>query len=139
MKNKTDFSSELIFRSTRSSGKGGQNVNKVSSKSELYFDIINSNLLSEKEKQLLVEKLKTRISREGMLKMTCSSERSQLYNKRLVTEKFYQLLEKCFLVKKPRIATETSKSAKEKRIKEKKLLSEKKQNRGKQFSVNSDQ
>lgn len=125
------FEPEFIFKTSRSSGKGGQNVNKVSSKVELDFDIQNSQLLSDQQKDLLLSKLTNRINKEGILQIISQSERSQLANKEKAIKKFYELLIKSFKPKKKRIATKPGKAAKEKRIKKKKLVSEKKAERRK--------
>ena len=128
--NNRNFSSEFEFITSRSSGAGGQNVNKVSSKVELRFDIQNSNLLSEEEKRILNEKLYTKITTNGILRIVSQVERSQVQNKELCIEKFYALLQKCFTPRKKRKPTRPSKSSKEKRLKEKKINSEKKILRG---------
>src|ERR1035438_4233387 len=87
-----DFSKEIIYRASRSGGAGGQNVNKVSTKVELSFDVLNSSILSDEEKLLMTEKLSAKINQEGILKITSQTERTQLGNKEVVTEKFYKLL-----------------------------------------------
>jgi ribosome-associated protein len=124
-----DFSAELVYKASRSSGAGGQNVNKVSTKVELSFDVLNSSILSEEEKLLLMEKSSSKINGEGILKLTSQTERTQLGNKEVVTEKFYKLLQKTFTKKKKRIPTKVSKATKEKRLEEKKILSKKKAER----------
>lgn len=124
---------EVDLKFTRSSGKGGQNVNKVSSKAELYFDVNASLVLTDEQKQILFQKLKNNISDEGTLKLTSSEARTQLDNKALVKEKFIKLLKKAFHVKKKRVPTKVSKAAKEKRLKEKKLKAEVKKLRGEKF------
>jgi len=129
-----NFTPELQFKTSRSSGKGGQHVNKVSTKVELRFDIINSQLLSDEEKKRLLQKLKNRINKEGILQIASDKERSQLANKKAVIEKFYALLTKALKVPKKRIPAKPSQKAKKKRLKEKKLLSEKKKLRRKDVS-----
>jgi ribosome-associated protein len=114
--------SEVELKFTRSSGKGGQNVNKVSSKAELYFDVNASLILSDEQKQFLLQKLKN-----------SSEARTQLDNKAFVKEKFIKLLKKAFHVKKKRVATKISKAAKEKRLSEKKAKSEIKKLRSQKF------
>jgi ribosome-associated protein len=131
-----DFSSDLIYKASRSSGAGGQNVNKVSTKVELSFDVMNSSLLNEDEKAVLLEKAFSKINSEGILKLTSQTERTQLGNKEVVTEKFYKLLQKIFTKKKKRIPTKVSKVTKEKRLDEKKLQSKKKDDRN--FKINKD-
>ena len=125
------FEREIYFKTSRSSGSGGQNVNKVSSKVELNFDVINSKLLTDEQKQKISEKLFNRINKEGILKVTAESSRSQLENKHIALEKFNKLISECFKEKKKRIATKVSKSSKEKRIQAKKKLSERKRMRRK--------
>ena len=125
--------SEVELKFTRSSGKGGQNVNKVSSKAELYFDVNASLILSDEQKQFLLQKLKNNISDLGILKLTSSEARTQLDNKAFVKEKFIKLLKKAFHVKKKRVATKISKAAKEKRLSEKKAKSEIKKLRSQKF------
>lgn len=128
-----NFFSELIFKASRSSGKGGQHVNKVSTKIELCFDVVHSLLLSEKEKAIIFRKLSHRINEHGILKITSQSERSQLQNKRIAIEKFFQLLEKSLTPPKKRIASNPTRQSKAKRLKEKKIHSEKKQARKKKL------
>jgi ribosome-associated protein len=121
-----DFSGELIYKASRSSGAGGQNVNKVSTKVELCFDVMNSSILKEDEKQLFLDKAVSKINSEGILKLTSQTERTQLGNKEVVTDKFYKLLQKAFTKKKKRILTKVSKATKEKRLEEKHINSLKK-------------
>jgi len=120
---------ELEFKATRSSGKGGQNVNKVSTKVELRFDVSNSLLLSDNEIVRISEKLKNRISLEGILILSSDSERTQLGNKRKVFELFLSLIEKALHKPKKRIKTKPTKASKERRLKEKKIKSDRKQSR----------
>ena len=129
--NKDSIVSELQFKAVRSSGAGGQNVNKVSSKVILSFNIANSSGLSEEEKMLLLEKLANRISQEGILQLSSDEDRSQLKNKEIVTKRFFELLSKS--LRKPKIRKETKipKKVKEKRLKEKKKSSEMKESRKK--------
>ncbi|MBP7507108.1 MAG: aminoacyl-tRNA hydrolase [Prolixibacteraceae bacterium] len=126
-----DFTSELKFSSSRSSGPGGQNVNKVNSKVELRFDVNKSELLSEDEKVLLLKKLKTKINIEGELIITAQEDRSQLKNKQDVIEKFHALIIKALTPVKKRRPTNPTKSSVEKRLKQKKEGSEIKQMRKK--------
>ncbi len=124
-----DFTPEWIFSASRSSGPGGQNVNKVSSKMELRFHILNSQLLSESEKEILTEKLANKINNEGFLVLTCQTSRSQLTNKEEVIEKFYALLTKALKPRKKRVPTKPGKGSIERKLKEKKMVTEKKQRR----------
>ncbi len=134
-----DFFPELIFKAVRSSGPGGQNVNKVNTRVELRFDVSNSLLLNEKEKTLLISRLGKRISKEGFLLIVSQSERSQLKNKEECVRKFYLILEKTLKPKKKRTPTSPTLSSKKKRLEGKKQLSEKKISRsGKNINPDSD-
>lgn len=126
-----DLSAEFVFQASRSGGPGGQNVNKVNSRVELRFDIPNSALLTDFQKQLIMEKLASKITSDGMLQVVSQKERSQLMNKEACIAKFYALIEKAFTPRKKRKATRPTKSSVEKRIQEKKQLGEKKSMRGK--------
>ena len=123
--------SDLHFKAVRSSGPGGQNVNKVSSKVVLTFDLTNSHALNEEEKVLIATKLATKLTSENILILNCDEDRSQLKNKTIVTKRFLILIEKALLVPKKRKATKVPRSVIEKRIKAKRNLSEIKQNRRK--------
>lgn len=118
---------ELEFSASRSSGPGGQNVNKVNSKVTLRFDVRNSFVLSEEEKMILLNKLASRLSTEGVLILTSQDKRSQLQNKEAVVAKLDTILKKAFERKKPRKATKPSKGSVRERIQKKKQHSEKKQ------------
>jgi ribosome-associated protein len=122
-----NFESEFQFKSSRSGGKGGQNVNKVETKIELNFDIRNSIFLSEKEKQKVLTKLINRTDKNGVFRITSQSERSQYLNKLKVIKRFYELIEKALEEEKVRKKVKLSKADKEKRLNEKKDLSRKKQ------------
>lgn len=123
--------SELKFKAVRSSGAGGQNVNKVSSKVVLSFDLSNSKALSEEEIALLEDKLAPRLTNDKILILNCDEDRSQLKNKEIVVKRFLQLLRENLIIPKERKATKVPKSVIKKRIQNKRNLSEKKQSRRK--------
>jgi ribosome-associated protein len=123
--------SELSFKAVRSSGAGGQNVNKVSSKVVLTFDLLNSQSLSDDEKELSQNRLKSKLTLEGILILNCDEDRSQLKNKEIVTKRFLEIIQKSLIVPKERKATKIPKSVIEKRLKDKSTNSEIKQNRKK--------
>lgn len=124
-----NFESEILFKSSRSGGKGGQNVNKVETKIELNFDVLNSNLLNDEERDNIFVKLKNRIDKTGILRIISQSERSQYLNKTKAVSKFYELIEKALEKEKVRKKVILSKADKEKRLTEKKKLSVKKVSR----------
>lgn len=123
--------SELNFKAVRSSGAGGQNVNKVSSKVVLSFDLKNSKALTEEEKLLLESKLSSRLTTDLVLILNCDEDRSQLKNKEIVTKRFLEIIKNGLIVPKERKATKIPKSVIRKRIKDKKNISEVKKNRRK--------
>ena len=123
--------SELQYKAVRSSGAGGQNVNKVSSKVVLTFDLKNSQALSEEEKTLLETKLSSRLTSEQILILNCDEDRSQLKNKAIVTKRFLDIIAAGLHIPKIRKATKIPKSVIRKRIKDKKNLSEIKKSRRK--------
>ncbi|TGE26400.1 alternative ribosome rescue aminoacyl-tRNA hydrolase ArfB [Hymenobacter metallicola] len=125
------FLPELQFQTSRSSGPGGQNVNKVESRVELRFHVGNSELLSEEQKATLLEKLASKLTTEGELLLSAQEDRSQLRNKEIVVQKFYDLLRKALHKPKARKATKPSKGAVRARLESKKKHGEKKANRGK--------
>ena len=131
---KTDvLLNELQFKAVRSSGPGGQNVNKVSSKVVLTFDVMNSLALDEEEKERAQKKLKSKLTLEGILILNCDEDRSQLKNKTIVTKRFLELIQNALIVPKKRKATKIPRSVIERRIKQKRNLSEIKQNRQKPY------
>jgi len=129
IENKEDFIREFKFQTSRSSGPGGQHVNKVSSRVELRFNLKETQLLSEENKALLYKKLATRISQEGVLSVVVQADRSQLKNKQTAIEKFFELLEHALKPEKKRRATKPSRAARERRLQAKKQSSEKKTRR----------
>ena len=118
---------ELNFSVSRSSGSGGQNVNKVNSKVTLKFDVVNSQMLTVEEKEVIFRKLATKLTIGGALVLMAQENRSQLENKDTVLLKFEKLLTKAFEKKKARKPTKPSKGAVQKRITNKKQHAEKKQ------------
>lgn len=117
---------ECQFSATRSSGPGGQNVNKVNTRVELRFPVNESLVFSEKEKNLIQTKLGNRINSEGELLLFSESERSQLSNKQKVFERFILLLKNALTPKKKRIKTRPTASSKQKRLDKKKINAQKK-------------
>jgi ribosome-associated protein len=122
---------ELTFKAIRSSGAGGQHVNKVSSKIELIFDLNESLVFDEEQKERLLNKLQNRFTKDNVLLLQCDESRSQHKNKELVTKRFFELLETGLFVPKKRIPTKIPKSVIKKRLKSKRKLSDKKVNRQK--------
>ena len=131
--NERNFSDELVFSASRSSGAGGQNVNKVSTKVELRYDVANSVLLSDEEKAIISEKLANKINNLGELILVCQTERSQLKNKEKVIDKFNILISKALTPRKKRLNTKPTKASIEKRLEEKKIQSFIKVNRKRNF------
>lgn len=123
--------SELNFKAVRSSGAGGQNVNKVSSKVVLSFDLNESQALSEEEKLLLQTNIAARLTIENILILNCDEDRSQLKNKEIVIKRFLEIVKKGLFLPKVRKATKIPKSVIKKRIKDKKNISDLKQSRRK--------
>ena len=116
--------SELSFKAVRSSGAGGQNVNKVSSKVVLTFDLKKSQALTEAEKLLLETKLSSRLTTDLVLILNCDEDRSQLKNKEIVIKRFLEIIKNGLIVPKVRKVTKIPKSVIRKRIKDKKNISE---------------
>ena len=128
---KEEIFKEVIFKTSRSGGKGGQNVNKVSSKVELIFNPQNSSLLTDEEKDLLQERLVNRLDFEGNLHIISQEDRSQLLNKQRTIINLVDLLAKCLHVQKKRKPSKIPKAVTEKRLTNKSIKSSKKENRKK--------
>jgi ribosome-associated protein len=124
-----DFTKEINFKTSRSSGAGGQNVNKVETSVTVLWKVDESEFFNERQKALIQEKLKNRINAEGFLFLTVSENRTQLMNKNKAIEKILDIVNKSLIVPKTRIATKPSRAKKEKRLDTKKKISEKKENR----------
>ncbi len=124
---KEELLSEVTFSASRGGGPGGQNVNKVSTKVELRFDVNDSETLTETQKQRILSKLKNRITTDGELVLTSSVERTQWRNKEKVTQKFFELVEQALTPPKKRIKTKPTKASKAKRLENKKKQGQKKE------------
>lgn len=130
---KDDLQKEVFYKTSRSGGKGGQNVNKVSTKVELLFSIADSALFNEDDKLRLSEKLSNRLNKDGYVQVVCDEERSQYLNKAKAIERLSNMLARALTVQKPRKATKPSKQAKAKRLDEKKQQGAKKESRKRNF------
>ena len=123
------FLAEITFQTSRSSGPGGQNVNKVESRVELRWHLLDSQVLTDAQKALILEKLSSQLTTEGLLLITAQDDRSQFRNKEIALARFHALLLKSLRRPKPRKATRPSKSAVRKRLEGKKMQGEKKASR----------
>ena len=121
-----DLRSEIDFATARSSGPGGQHVNKVNTKVILRLDIKHSGVLNDHHKEALLTKLASRITKEGVLVLAAENKRTQLQNKEVVLKKLDKLLAQAFAIRKKRKSTTPTKASVRKRLDEKKLKAEKK-------------
>ncbi len=124
-----DFSKELNFKTSRSSGAGGQNVNKVETAVTVTWKVSDSEFFNDRQKEVISEKLKNRINLEGVLFLSVSESRTQLQNKKIAVEKILDLVDKALIIPKFRAKTKPTRSSVEKRIQQKKQNSDKKENR----------
>jgi ribosome-associated protein len=126
---------ELRFTASLSSGPGGQNVNKVNTRVTLWFDVVNSPSLSQEQKELIMSRLGSRISREGVLRVISQQTRSQLANREAAVERFVELLSTALKLRRSRRKTGISRIAKLKRLEEKKQHSMLKRERSKRVPI----
>ena len=121
--------SELSFKAVRSSGAGGQNVNKVASKVELSFNLLESSALSDEQKQRLLITLENRLTKDNVLQLQCDESRSQHKNKTIVIKRFLELIRDGLEVPKERVPTKIPRAVIKKRLKTKRIQSDTKANR----------
>lgn len=124
-----NFTTELNYKTSRSSGAGGQNVNKVETSVTVMWKISDSDFFNDFQKKLINEKLKNRINLDGILQLTVSESRTQLQNKKIATEKILEIVNEAIIIPKARYKTKPSKAKVQKRLDTKKKLSDKKENR----------
>lgn len=124
-----DFTRELSFKTSRSSGAGGQNVNKVETSVTVLWNVVESGFFNDYQKDLIQTKLKNRINADGVLFLTVSKSRTQLANKNKAVEKILDIVNHALIIPKKRLATKPSRNQKQKRLDTKKKLSDKKENR----------
>ncbi len=131
-----DLSSEIFFKTARSGGSGGQNVNKVETMAEAWWQIIGSHLLTDEQKEMVKDKLLNRITKEGYLIVKCSETRSQLENKHIALQKLETLVANSLIKPKPRKATKPTKASRQERLIHKKMDGLKKAMRKKLYAEN---
>lgn len=124
-----DFTTELTFKTSRSSGAGGQNVNKVETAVTALWSFMESEMLTNFEKRKISIKLKNKINAENVLQVNASEHRTQLQNRKRATKKILELVNEALIIPKMRLKTKPSRGKIEKRLKSKKIISEKKANR----------
>lgn len=124
-----DFSKELTYKTSRSSGAGGQNVNKVETSVTVMWKVEDSDFFNGFQKNLIFTKLKNRINLDGILQLTVSESRTQLQNKKIATEKILEIVNDSIIIPKIRYKTKPSKAKVQKRLDSKKKISDKKENR----------
>ncbi|WP_159478422.1 alternative ribosome rescue aminoacyl-tRNA hydrolase ArfB [Chryseobacterium sp. 18068] len=124
-----NFTTELTYKTSRSSGAGGQNVNKVETSVTVMWKVSDSDFFNDFQKKLISEKLKNRINLDGILQLTVSESRTQLQNKKIATEKILEIVNEAIIIPKARYKTKPSKAKVQKRLDTKKKLSDKKENR----------